>query len=44
MGNALAEYRQFFALGVDGVSTDYADTAVDARPVSGGRAEARCPR
>ena len=30
-GNALAEYVQFFALGVDGVFTDYADTAVDAR-------------
>jgi glycerophosphoryl diester phosphodiesterase len=30
-GSALAEYRQFFALGVDGVFTDNADTAVAAR-------------
>jgi glycerophosphoryl diester phosphodiesterase len=30
-GNAIAEYEQFFALGVDGVFSDYADTAVDAR-------------
>ncbi len=30
-GNALGEYAQFFALGVDGVFSDYPDTAVDAR-------------
>jgi glycerophosphoryl diester phosphodiesterase len=30
-GNAIAEYEQFFALGVDGVFTDNADTAVEAR-------------
>ena len=30
-GNAIAEYEQFFALGVDGVFSDYPDTAVDAR-------------
>ncbi|MDQ6936878.1 MAG: glycerophosphodiester phosphodiesterase [Actinomycetota bacterium] len=30
-GNALAEYRLFFALGVDGVFSDNADTAVLAR-------------
>ena len=30
-GNAIAEYEQFFALGVDGVFSDHADTAVDAR-------------
>jgi glycerophosphoryl diester phosphodiesterase len=33
-GNAIAEYEQFFALGVDGVFSDNTDTAVDAR--SGG--------
>jgi glycerophosphoryl diester phosphodiesterase len=30
-GNAIAEYEQFFDLGVDGVFTDNADTAVEAR-------------
>ena len=30
-GNALAEYRLFFALGVDGVFSDNADTAIVAR-------------
>ncbi len=30
-GNAIAEYEQFFALGVNGVFSDYPDTAVDAR-------------
>ena len=30
-GNALAEYGLFFGLGVDGVFSDYPDTAVDAR-------------
>ena len=29
-GNAFAEYEQFFALGVDGLFTDNADTAVEA--------------
>ena len=30
-GNAIAEYEQFFALGVDGVFSDNADTAKAAR-------------
>jgi glycerophosphoryl diester phosphodiesterase len=30
-GNAIAEYEQFFALGVDGVFSDNPDTAVEAR-------------
>jgi glycerophosphoryl diester phosphodiesterase len=30
-GNAFAEYDQFFALGVDGLFSDNADTAVEAR-------------
>ena len=30
-GNAIAEYQQFFGLGVDGLFSDYPDTAVDAR-------------
>ena len=30
-GNALAEYEQFYALGVDGLFTDNSDTAVEAR-------------
>jgi glycerophosphoryl diester phosphodiesterase len=30
-GDAAAEYRQFYALGVDGVFTDHPDTAVRAR-------------
>jgi glycerophosphoryl diester phosphodiesterase len=30
-GNAIAEYEQFFALGVDGLFTDNTDTAVEAR-------------
>ncbi len=30
-GDALAEYAQFFALGVDGVFSDNPDTAVEAR-------------
>ena len=30
-GNAFAEYAQFFALGVDGVFSDNADTALAAR-------------
>ena len=30
-GDAIAEYVQFFGLGVDGVFSDYADTAVEAR-------------
>jgi len=30
-GNALAEYEQFFALGVDGLFSDNPDTAVEAR-------------
>jgi glycerophosphoryl diester phosphodiesterase len=30
-GDAAAEYRQFYALGVDGVFTDHPDTAVSAR-------------
>jgi glycerophosphoryl diester phosphodiesterase len=30
-GNALAEYEQFYALGVDGVFSDNSDTAVEAR-------------
>jgi len=30
-GRAFAEYDQFFALGVDGVFSDHADTAVEAR-------------
>lgn len=30
-GSALAEYDQFFALGVDGVFSDYPDTAIEAR-------------
>jgi glycerophosphoryl diester phosphodiesterase len=30
-GDARAEYRQFYALGVDGVFTDHPDTAVSAR-------------
>ena len=30
-GNAFAEYEQFFALGVDGLFSDNADTAVEAR-------------
>lgn len=30
-GNAAAEYRQFFELGVDGVFSDYPETAVEAR-------------
>ena len=31
-GNAIAEYEQFFALGVDGLFSDNPDTAVEARP------------
>jgi glycerophosphoryl diester phosphodiesterase len=31
-GNALAEYEQVYALGVDGVFSDNPDTAVEARP------------
>jgi glycerophosphoryl diester phosphodiesterase len=41
-GDALAEYQRFFSLGVDGVFSDYADTAIEARDgaVDGtGRAE-----
>jgi glycerophosphoryl diester phosphodiesterase len=34
-GNAIAEYQQFFALGVDGVFSDNADTAVAARDGEG---------
>jgi glycerophosphoryl diester phosphodiesterase len=30
-GNALAEYEQFYALGVDGLFSDNADTAIEAR-------------
>ena len=30
-GNAIAEYEQFFGLGVDGVFSDNPDTAVEAR-------------
>ncbi|MBJ7331222.1 MAG: glycerophosphodiester phosphodiesterase [Solirubrobacteraceae bacterium] len=30
-GNAIAEFEQFFTLGVDGLFTDNADTAVEAR-------------
>jgi glycerophosphoryl diester phosphodiesterase len=30
-GDAAAEYRQFYALGVDGVFSDHPDTAVAAR-------------
>jgi len=30
-GNPIAEYEQFFGLGVDGVFSDYPDTAVEAR-------------
>jgi len=30
-GNALAEYRQFYALGVDGLFSDNSDTAAEAR-------------
>jgi glycerophosphoryl diester phosphodiesterase len=30
-GNAIAEYEQFFGLGVDGLFSDNADTAVEAR-------------
>ena len=30
-GNAIAEYEQFFGLGVDGVFSDYPDTAIEAR-------------
>ncbi len=30
-GDAIAEYEQFFGLGVDGVFSDYPDTAVEAR-------------
>ena len=30
-GNAIAEYEQFFGLGVDGVFTDYPDTAIEVR-------------
>ncbi len=30
-GDPKAEYRQFFALGVDGLFTDFADTALEAR-------------
>ena len=30
-GNAIAEYEQFFALGVDGMFSDNSDTAVEAR-------------
>jgi glycerophosphoryl diester phosphodiesterase len=30
-GNAIGEYQRFFALGVDGVFSDNADTAVEAR-------------
>jgi glycerophosphoryl diester phosphodiesterase len=31
-GNAIAEYEQFFELGVDGLFSDNPDTAVEARP------------
>jgi glycerophosphoryl diester phosphodiesterase len=34
-GNAFAEYEQFFALGVDGLFSDNADTAVAARNEAG---------
>jgi glycerophosphoryl diester phosphodiesterase len=34
-GNAIAEYEQFFRLGVDGVFSDNPDTAVDARTGAG---------
>ena len=30
-GNAIAEYEQFFGLGVDGAFSDYPDTAIEAR-------------
>ncbi len=30
-GNAIAEYEQFFDLGVDGLFSDNSDTAVEAR-------------
>ena len=30
-GNAIAEYEQFFELGVDGLFSDNSDTAVEAR-------------
>src|SRR5262249_25677146 len=30
-GNALAEYKQFFTLGVDGLFSDFADDAFKAR-------------
>jgi len=30
-GSAIAEYEQFFGLGVDGVFSDYPDTAIEAR-------------
>jgi glycerophosphoryl diester phosphodiesterase len=30
-GDPLREYRQFFRLGVDGVFSDFTDTAVEAR-------------
>jgi glycerophosphoryl diester phosphodiesterase len=30
-GDPALEYKQFFALGVDGVFTDFADTALAAR-------------
>lgn len=34
-GDPVAEYRQFFALGVDGVFSDFADTAVKGRQAIG---------
>lgn len=30
-GGAIAEYEQFFGLGVDGVFSDHPDTAIEAR-------------
>ena len=33
-GDPIAEYLQFFALGVDGVFSDFTDTAVTARAVA----------
>jgi glycerophosphoryl diester phosphodiesterase len=30
-GNAIAEYEQFFGLGVDAKFSDYPDTAIEAR-------------
>ena len=39
-GDPLLEYKMFYALGIDGVFSDFADTAVKARR---GRCRAACP-